>query len=157
MKKETKYYTPDISEICVGFEVGWRYYDKNHYSTWDEPTPCSVDMVQDIMCMLELRQSDRDYFTKRIRVKYLDQEDILSLGWSIVETSSMDIIFEKTALDGKRWGLTCGGYDSDYIDIFVAEDLPSVGSEQRFRFGLFKVKLKNKFELKKLMEQLGIV
>ena len=68
-----KYYTPEISEFFVGFEYETSYLQD--YDTWKKEI---------------LEEDDAGYFQSiysgdaiptEFRVKYLDKEDIESLGW----------------------------------------------------------------------------
>ena len=71
--------------------------------------------------------------------KYLDQEDIKSLGWS----DKGSLWFEKDTWLLRKWK----NHELDiYDDSFTGED-PAI---------VFRGTIKNKSELKKLMKQLGI-
>ena len=127
-----KYYTPKIEEFHVGFEfeafvtkqIGWRNIslraDGRH-----------LDMV-----INELKSD-------RIRVKYLDQEDIESLGWEYVETLT---------LKGTRLRYSFNNFILDYIP---SNNLLAL-LEDNFSCR-FNCVLKNKSELRKLMKQLNII
>ena len=72
MEQQAKYYTPDISDLHVGYECeifnGWN--DK-----WEQKTitPALIDTLSKPAIPME----------RWIRTKYLDVQDIESLGWSI--------------------------------------------------------------------------
>ena len=78
-----KYYTPEIDEFHVGFEF--------EYSTM---TPCgsSTEYVKDIFKDTDnvntlFKDLPNDWYDLP-RVKYLDREDIESLGWIFDKTSN---------------------------------------------------------------------
>ena len=67
MKEESKYYTPEIEEFHVGFEYEYKYNDKGWTQKVYEPH-FEVDKIE---------------AEKYCRVKYLDKEDIESLGFEV--------------------------------------------------------------------------
>lgn len=75
-----KYYTPDISEFRIGFECEVRqqnedgYLDDNLFETFI----CDKDDV--LLAYAEYEENPEDY-KLNYRVKYLDGEDIKSLGF----------------------------------------------------------------------------
>ena len=136
---EEKYYSPELQEFHYGFE----------YELFDP--------VLKRWCKFTFDEQDKLGFIKanKSRVKFLDKEDIESLGWKYVN-------FIPNGDGDYRW------YDeyelnssiliiSDQITIIrtisVAEsDLAFYNSENN----VFKGYIKNKSELKKLMSQLKI-
>jgi hypothetical protein len=89
-----------------------------------------------------------DLFKNEYRVKYLDKEDIESLGWEFIKqhpgTSNFDFEKESYSLNfdpefGGKWNLRI--YD---------------GEDQDSEFNYFSGYVKNKSELIKLLKQLGI-
>ncbi len=64
---EKKYYTPSIEEFHVGFEIEW--LDKTEWRKVH------------FMCLEQFGFSDVEDLVKQTRVKYLDREDIESLGF----------------------------------------------------------------------------
>lgn len=131
----SKYYTPQISEFHVGFE-----YEELIGGEWQsdvfEPNVYSDDRMM----------FDDGWLDDDIRVKYLDQADVESLG------------FEEDYDDGKgsRWFRL---YDTKYRlclcehtkhNIWIVnDDEPSLDDT------LFKGIIKNKSELKKVLNQIG--
>lgn len=132
-----KYYTPDISEFHVGFEYETMYLQD--YDTWKKEI---------------LLEDDAGYFHSiyfgdavptEFRVKYLDKEDIESLGWKGQESNS--VYFTKDNYRLVHW-ITSDGRD---INIFEKYD----GGTQEECL-IRKAKVKNKSELIKLLKQLKI-
>ena len=135
-----KYYTPEIEEFHIGFEV--ECYDDND-KTWDivyidsQPALCNITGLN-----------------LNIRVKYLDREDIESLGW----------IYKggKTIKKGKAYfsdekeviGITLrpNFFEDNHASIHIYALKPSGGIQNT----IFAGKIKNRTELKKLLKQLNL-
>ena len=123
----SKYYTPSIEEFHVGFECETEHTNNNGVKFgWEKTT---------------LQRPFASFNTMEIRVKYLDLEDIESFG------------FHKKA----GWEFVMPGpvqnytlhYFEDYrhnhpIHVFIGESM------------VFNGKIKNKSELKVLLNQLNI-
>jgi len=161
---EKKYYTPKIEEFHVGFEYeihlmsvgGLVVLDSqtkeiNRISEPDikvwEPTVYNNDIVfgrtlDNIQQLINNNQ---------IRVKYLDQEDIESLGF-ILKHTSIDLWFERPGVflrdDGyhlKNIKLNYGTHDQRLKLVFDY----TAGETQVH----FEGQIKNKSELKRLLKQ----
>lgn len=103
MEKENRYYTPNLEEFHVGFEYEvydyvWSYsvqlFKRDQYVVVSEPTPGkkwikhTYERNQFIDPDGEYKIIDYlpDYLEdEKIRVKYLDQQDIEELGWGDYE------------------------------------------------------------------------
>lgn len=134
---ENKYYTPTIEEFHVGFEYEVSDLSDNGKDwTWRK-------QVFD-------GEETRTYFIdelnkKEIRVKQLDREDIESLGWKHQEDNffyhkNYELLLVSTS-------------DGDNIQIHDQSPYQE-GAKRNER--VFWGVLKNKSELKKLMQQLKI-
>ena len=130
-----KYYTPEIEEFHIGFE-----YERHQYEdgNWFKYTVEERDIL--------------DHAEKEIRVKYLDKEDIESLGFK--EKSLKYYIFNEPSGKLPYWNKVILDFRWSYKDISIigirADDL---GMEEGI---LFRGNIKNKSELKKLLKQLNI-
>ena len=118
-----KYYTPEIEEFHIGFEFEVDYGDK-----W-------------------VQETQRDGFLhnkklENIRVKYLDKEDIESLGWK--------------HSGGKMLSGAMQYYDINKCRLYYAEHHPEYLSINVMETQVFRGRIKNKSELRKLMKQIGI-
>lgn len=127
MSEEGKYYVPQLEELFVGFEYevphtlnggGWKL------KTLDLCPGCPDGRLEYLECLIK---------AETIRVKYLDREDIESLGWV------------KYA-DGFRHG-----------SLYGLQQLRNY----RLRINIvhqtiFEGTIKNKSELRRLMKMLGI-
>lgn len=138
---ENKYYSPELEEFCVGFE-----YEVLRKS------PTTEEWVKFIFPKyprvgVEWGTQDPYNIVGRIthRVKYLDKEDIESLGFDHDQTTKDgENYFKGTLLNKHEWSLW---HKDGKIDLWEIND----ESDKCFS-GI----LKNKSELKKLMKQLNI-
>lgn len=132
---ENKYYTPTIEEFHVGFE-----YEMNYgYNEWSyEFTPYDFGTISDFIA------------EDKCRVKYLDREDIESLGFELFDTTKKDEIYFRasdnlmTEQEIRLWV----SKEFNYIEINDVKE--KTGCE-----GLFRGKIKNKSELKKVLKMIG--
>lgn len=140
MEENNKYYTPTIEEFHVGFE----YELLTLKGDWLK----SIIDTQSIFTVLR-------YYSTNTRVKYLDQEDIESLGWNYTGRG-VDLWFSKEgiffAVSGghkfTEYKLQYGLHDNRLkIEAFFGGESEGI---------LFEGIIKNKSELKRLMKQLGI-
>jgi hypothetical protein len=126
MNEENKYYVPEISEFHVGFECELKDNDKVH--EWF-PIMCTMSTPFDV---------DSSHYSAR--VKYLDKEDIESLGFKQSERDE----FWYDHIEDRFWL-----YKEDNLsDRWIIDD-----NESEYHFA---GTIKNKSELKKLMQQLNI-
>ena len=128
---EDKYYTPDISELYIGFEL--EHKNPMQENIWKREIVDS-DMWGIAYCTYEENQED---YPNEIRVRYLDKSDIEELGWDFIEYDTAK-------------------YKNYYIE-FNPEHFTYIYEKRIYEdLILFRGKIKNKSELKKLMSQLGI-
>lgn len=137
--ENNKYYTPLIEEFHIGFE-----FEVNN-SNWKR---IKLDVL---MCGWDLPHLNTYIKENRIRVKYLDKEDIESLGWTYME------LYHREAIQ-------IGCQKSDDIKTFELENFNIVVINNNYNSlrirrnnpTIFEGVIKNKSELKKLMKQLDI-
>ena len=138
---ETKYYTPEIEEFCVGFE----YQERGNIDTeWIDMKCYANDFdIEDIDTCLE---------NGNIRVKLLDREDIESClfkytGHSIDEWFEMEGNFQIGSWTSYKIQLHYGLKDRRiYINAIDCGD----------EHPLFEGTIKNLTEFKKVLKQIGI-
>lgn len=133
-----KYYTPEIEEFHVGFEY-------EYLTNGDEWVKHIINNKADLIdCIEDIKES-------KIRVKYLDKEDIESLGFKHIENNYTS--YYKINAPGKLgyWTEVAIDFRWGYDDISI---LGFRGTENDI---LFRGIIKNKSELKRLMKQLNIV
>lgn len=138
---ENKYYTPELSEFCEDFEFEECVDGKN----WDkERSYTPNEFIRDNKFELQEWISDG-----RIRVKYLDQQDIKECGFTYIGKSTIikEGLFE---IDG--WTSYCIRLyygEHDHRLVISAMDL----NEEVI---LFQGIIKNKMEFKKVIKMLWI-
>lgn len=149
---ENKYYTPSIEEFHVGFEYE---YNSNRVwlheltngkwfkQTFDFCTTLDGDSIpSEVNSMLDRGE---------IRVKYLNQSDMDSLGFEFMKSENE--IFETYLLRGDHYDTSILKSPKDFIMVSRAKDL----EDSDFKGSvIFNGKIKNKSELKRLLKQLGI-
>jgi len=172
---ESKYYTPEIEEFHIGFEyldkirvvdmsnipVGMsisEYITDNPGHETDDEYIYQTIIVDDIYNVPFLYTKYADGSTESVvsefvKVKYLDKNDIESLGWKLVKDYSDCLIFQK--IGEFDYELTFSFDKEDLFNIRI-EDLMIMPSGKTDIRTLFLGDIKNKSELKKLMQMLKI-
>lgn len=143
---ENKYYTPEIEEFHVGFE----FEMDDTWGGWKKLILTDEMLKGNVMIGLGSGNERVPYYHKT-RVKYLDREDIESLGfvenaWSLVDS-------DWKMYDLGKYLLSHGGGNNYSITI------PNEGIQTEKGFmhhTVFRGTIKNKSELKRLLKQLGI-
>lgn len=135
-----KYYTPEIEEFHVGFEF--------EISVLNDNATKHIWIGQTFK-----GEETRTYFTeelekKDIRVKYLDREDIESLGFKMPmpEGEGLPNFYI-------NYDLSCSMMFSNNKDVLCRLDM--LNSKHKMKTSYIG-KIKNKSELKRLLKQLGI-
>ena len=136
----SKYYTPEIEEFHVGFE-----YQAQDLSL-DGTSLYWFKYTFEINDSLELLFKPNDWYDLP-RVKYLDKEDIESLGF----TSNYKKYYKIDAPGKLRY------WTEVHLDFRLGiEDIIIKGFRGEENDYLFRGIIKNKSELKRLMKQLNI-
>lgn len=138
-----KYYTPSIEEFHIGFEYERKLWiENNTKSIWEKRKVLrayeisSIDMI--------IRDVKMDGCS--IRVKYLDAEDIESLGF--VKINNMFRLGNYNTFIDMATGARIISFDAK---------LSTPNSDGTFKqYIIFKGFIKNKSELKKVLEMLNI-
>jgi len=127
-----KYYTPELEELYIGFE----YQQFSHLEgKWN-------DMILDYVHFITiLEEEESDWSEHHIRVKYLDREDIASLGFEHLGSGW----FEKDIYRIRKWS-------EQEIDVYLWHTLDASMPEHL----IFRGEIKNRSELKQLLKQLHI-
>ena len=137
--EKSKYYTPEIEEFCVGFECEFKSYDKNNKEQWDK-------RVIGIHSFQESSYEQIDY-KSNWRVKYLDEKDILSLGFNLhYKPHNVKFYFKN---QDEKIGITLRKYfyNDGFCNVHIYELREPI-------LTLFSGKIRNKTELIKLLSQL---
>ncbi|NRA77284.1 MAG: hypothetical protein HRU18_03665 [Pseudoalteromonas sp.] len=126
---KNKYYTPEVEEFHVGFE-----YQVLDGDVWINEV-VGLDNTGDLEFLKDL------IIEESCRVKYLDREDIESLGF---------VTYMKSVKDSFKLGSTVIRLKVEQILIFRYD-------EYTIDELLFKGTIKNKSELKRILKQLNII
>ena len=145
--ENNKYYTPDIEEFHVGFECEFK--NDMQDNVWKTEI-CDPDIMSIFYDSIEHDENFNDVF----RVKYLDREDIESLGFKYLGYDKDGRTHEVYDYKGEmEWWLKdyrCWNDDNDIVIHKTIKD----GVWRRDN--MFKGVIKNKSELKQILKQLGI-
>ena len=149
--EENNYYTPDIEDLFVGYECQKESVDKDGNDIW-------VDYK--ISFEYGWLEIPKDY-NQQLRTKYLDKEDIESLGWKCFKTENFsNSYFEDIRefyriptieghLNGFYWELL-PNYKRHLIGIWLCNENNPSGNRS------FAGKCLSINELKKIMKYLNI-
>lgn len=128
-----KYYTPHIDEFCHGFE-----YIKSAEDNLMFPTKYDVEKCEELV-----------FDISSVLVKYLDADDIISLGFDLIGESKETKIFRKI-INEKYLPCICEiqlSYEGDYPIISIIKDKD---------FIVIGMNCQNKSELKWILTRLAI-
>ena len=151
-----KYYTPTIDEFHVGFEYEFLNGDK-----WEKDEITTKDFSNELAGEYENWFDEILKGIRDVRVKYLDEEDIKSLGFAPMksiknyqENFMMTDIYRSLneEVGGIMWINARILYNPDIHKIIIYGEFTGC-EEERF----FEGTIKNKSELKKILEQLNII
>ena len=156
-----KYYTPEIEEFHVGFEYcitthpvsmgEFSPYVKREFdhNTFEREFDVDTDSSGEIV---------KIGVPSCIKVKYLDREDIQSMGFQTYkdEQGNPNVVYEreldKSNIRGNDLVHILHNHVSKWVGVFIGDsETPYSDWETRFTGTI-----KNKSELKKLLKQLGI-
>jgi hypothetical protein len=135
---KSKYYVPDIKEFRVGFEFE-KYDDRPATYKEDDYKPTNWHKFKYDLKSIRLSQLPTHLYEKTIRVKYLDEQDINSFGFTpAITMNSAQAVWDK------------GKYRLHFKD-------GRITIHEYMGMTLFTGTIKNKSELKVLLTQLGIL
>lgn len=145
-----KYYTPKIEEFCVGFEYEYRYVYNEAQDVWGKEVMGAAHLD-----IISCSYDDYDvYFEGWYRVKYLDRGDIESLGFGYMGKDDYGFdVFNFYNKIGVNTGLSYHITVVNQVKIHLA--IAGYGSYD-CPINEFDFYVKNKHELKILLNQLGI-
>jgi hypothetical protein len=136
---DDKYYTPQLNEFHVGFKYEYKYFSSN----WEKAEVTIETFSND---------SDGEVFYDHplcensiFRVKKLDHDDIIKLGWEISIGQYYPNNGKIKCYSLKAYELEFEQKDTENILIEIGEDNP-----------VFKGTVKNFNELQKIMHMIGI-
>lgn len=141
--EDNKYYTPELEEFHLGFQ-----YQHKCFNGWEDDTMPDFSEVKDSDGSMNEWIPWYNNDITNFRVKYLDKEDIESLGWEEEISAHFVLITDKG-----RYFLDCNFASHKFQ---ISTDIQKYPNEQTYPIK-FNGKIKNKSELKKLMQQLDII
>lgn len=144
---EDKYYTPKIEEFHKGFE-----YQRNEYDDYAKDNRWYTTTIDTDWQLVDYIMYLINHGFAQTRVKYLDREDIDSLGWELDIVKIGDNLLPLHRLGNYVITTSQKAYNnSKILDISY---ITSIGPDKLSR--VFRGTIKNKSELSKLMKQLGL-
>jgi hypothetical protein len=170
--ERSKHYIPDISEFYVGFE-----YERKNGEYWEKDIITPTDLYGTTAKGYENEFEEIATKLRDVRVKYLDREDIESLGFErdsyyceIIDNieptrkpmmlgagfSKNSIVIQCICDSPNGYGFTDVYYDM--VDQDTGVYIIKYNKEEKFKRDkiLFSGKIKNKSELKKILKQIGV-
>ena len=145
-----KYYTPSIEEFHVGFE-----HERMNGDRWEKDVLVAGDMYGTIAKGYENEFEEIDKGMRDVRVKYLDQEDVESLGFKLLKNYSVEQEYQSRITDDSWYELNVDDKE-EYPCLVSIECWVNITKSTSNRDVMFTGTIKNKSELKKLLKQLGI-
>ena len=142
---ENKYYIPSIEEFHVGFEY---YVDDKLYIITDVVLKLMLNAITEDTFEGKYGQGTLRLNIDNVRVKYLDREDIESLGWTVHGYMSNENIF---TIEKDHITYTLILYPNFNNKIEIRCSHPSI------HYGNFLGYCKNKSELKRVLKQVGVL
>ena len=139
--EENKYYTPSIEEFHVGFELEIKTHELR---PWEKHTWLPGDQAKSVSNYLD-----------QIRVKYLDKEDLIELGFEYMEDVGDCINFAKYIQESNQSINLTLHRNSRRVGVAV-HDLNVKPPMTSIQIGTFGGEIKNKSELIKVLKMLGI-
>ena len=154
---ESKFYTPKIEELHIGFECEIDQSEINKNFKW-----CEYVIGTDYE-NITIARAVSEVNKNGIRVKYLDRQDIESFGFKFDATrSKVDGNFvgsyenEKYYLDYSPYSYSGEFNSSVHLRVMKIKDIPITSYQSNYQF-IYDGIIKNKSELKKLLIQLEII
>lgn len=154
MENKEKYYTPSIEEFFIGFEFEEEF--KNYH--WSKMIKAKSDVYSFEKLKLDTSHSISRIISKikqnRVRVKYLDSEDLKEIGFQIHPTSYSAVYKKDDILISFSWDMK--KIQISRIVMTQPDDFECSyefsGREEKIFLGI----IKNKSELQRLLKQLEI-
>ena len=143
-----KYYTPTIEEFHIGFEyeelINFDMLSIRPDDHIDRVEWCKINLQDFQFMWLNEIRSKLEF--ESIRVKYLDKEDIESLGFLIKVETKFGIIFSN-----QLYSIILSKMKLNHIEVYLTQ--PYINESDGLTFS---GTIKNKSELKVLLKQLNI-
>ena len=140
---ENKYYTPSIREL-LSFIVNEGYCYGKTLKEEDNPCLVIVDNLVEFYLVNDYTEGKYIINPDNYLLKYLDEEDIKNLGFSIewIEYNEKSFVLDNILLQLRS---------DNHVEIFD-NDIKS-----KFESVMFRGVIKNKSELKRILEQVSVI
>lgn len=149
---KNKYYTPNLEEFHIGFEYEFLEQHGSPDEQWVKKILTRISDGENDMYLgdtfVAIENYDIVYLRNAWRVKYLDIEDLESLGWECLTKSKTK--FNICTFQFKKYRIDVS-FDTHSIEIYEYNAFSSIKYIQ-----IFKGYVKNKSEFKQLMKFLNI-
>ena len=145
MENKEKYYIPEIEEFCVGFECEMKNSSDPNLFDWEK---CSFnsDFSNELSEDYCFEYIQGDLREGNIRVKHLDEQDILDLGFLLELKPTEQKVYFRDSDD--RIGITFRkNFYKDFGSIHIYEIKKPI-------LTFFRGKIKNKTEFKRVLKQI---
>ena len=150
MEKDIKYYTPTIEEFYVGFEYEFNILKDNKWKDF------KFLLGDEFNSLYEL---DEDINNNLIRVKYLDEQDIIDLKF--IKENCLDAYYKDEIKEGFKLSI-----DDNTTIVLIKHGNNKISIVKEYCYNdysgnteitfLFYGIIKNKSELKKALKMLNI-
>lgn len=152
--ENSKYYTPNLEEFYIGFEYLWRVIDKDNKETYLNKTINKWTFYCEHGDTTEFERIEYN-LNRNIKVKYLDKEDIESLGWKKCNEWYYKININVDISNPNTYTLNGEFASTNEWSMFLEDKNQLIILDCNGDY-LFKGIVKNKSELIKLLKQLRI-
>ena len=156
MTEEPQYYTSELSELFIGYELQVRNTYFPPGTGWGETKPLDKGLVKFILtCFIPEH-------LVHLRTKYLDKADIESQGWTDLHELPKWRESQATLWGAKKGNVMIGiDFENHIISIMPMDPTKSLdGLKEEYEYppkvGMFRGYCKSINEFKKVMEMLGI-
>lgn len=151
--EENKYYTPGIDELYIGFEC--EFFNNMQGKEWEKEV-CDADTLSIAFDIHEHGTIEwDDDFSRTFRVKHLDKQDLIELGFEYMEDVRDCINFAKYIQESNQSINLTLHRNSRRVGVAV-HDLNVKPPMTSIQIGTFGGEIKNKSELIKVLKMLGI-
>jgi hypothetical protein len=149
--EENKYYTPEIEELHIGFEyeildlASTEYGKSPEKAIWNKEELKTSDLYSSYKQDSYIETLASYLKSENLRVKYLDREDIESLGWEHDEYA-----YDKS----DPYSLII--FDKEGIKLHYDVEDHTVTIHRKDDYMIRDIIIKNKSELKKVLKMIGV-
>jgi hypothetical protein len=174
MEEDKRYYTPDISELYIGYELEAEDMSVGHENgvQWikckiekaTDPDRNTHDQIFDPTTLAGIQSRDDVYVRNTFRTPYLNRQDIESCGWEDIR--DIDVYMGRPPMYtiGARKGNAMLGYqpkDHTLVITFRDPTRSIDGKTDEYNYpetknGQFRGECKSVNELRKIMQFIGI-